>query len=128
MRDMEHGGYLAFVGLCMVCYFAISMENNDSQLLGVKKEEFKRVIQDILKGGEGEGDVKGEEEGDSEEDDHMIYSTNPSKPKKAPGKQLRHDSFYYLQKSLEEREKLRQQGDSPAPAYSTSYSTSNNGE
>eukprot|EP01039_Chlorochromonas_danica_P001733 gene1733-1893_t len=150
MHDMEHGGYLAFVGLCIVSYFAISMENNDSQLLGVKKEEFKRVIQDILKGGgEGEGDVR-EGGDDSEEDDdsnNMIYSTtsatsgSTSKTKKASvraAKQLRHDSFYYLQKSLEEREKLRQQGgggdDSPSPAtattaagYSTAYSASSIG-
>lgn len=114
MTKFEHGASVAFVLVGVVCHFAISMENNDSRLLGVKKAEFKRVMREILHGtNDTTGDTKS---ADQEYDEDSSIMRIPSSPRtlatqeaQAKGgnrsKQAKHDSFYFLHKSLEERDK-----------------------
>lgn len=100
----DHGACVAFVLLGAVCHFAISVENNDSRLLGIKKGEFKKVIGDILHGSAEDANAK-KDAGDLE----PVEMTNPPASQRALRNsmkkvQVKSDSFYYMQKSLEERE------------------------
>lgn len=96
-----------FISVCILLLLinlTMSIENNDSQLLGVKRNEYISVIRNIietpvtnsyafsnLKQKEGMERMAGAE-------------------KQSQGRQdMKHDSFYYLQKTMEKREKVRKQ-------------------
>jgi hypothetical protein len=45
-----HGYYGSIAGVLLICNFALNMENNDSRLVGVAKEDFVKVIRNIMFG------------------------------------------------------------------------------
>eukprot|EP01034_Spumella_vulgaris_P024025 gene24025-30321_t len=50
MTHHEHGVCVGLVTLGVLCNFALCMENNDSRLVGIPKQEFIRVMSDIISG------------------------------------------------------------------------------
>lgn len=68
MRDFEHYSCLVFVLLGAFANLAMNLENNDSRILYIPKQEFMRVICGILSSG-GSGDAVLASEYDNGEDD-----------------------------------------------------------
>lgn len=124
MNNFEHGSFVGLVIVGIAANFGLSMENNDSRLLGVRKSEFIQVMRNIVFGGK--EDVATEEtSSDSElEPVEMLSSdlrtlSSLDSPRSAIHRQyqktasdklkkrfqVKRDSLYFLQKSLESREK-----------------------
>lgn len=126
MSKNEHNAWIAFIVLGFVCNLAISIENNDSRLMGVPKKEFIKVLSEILSGGnKGPAPVNSKDAYETDDDnilfdattdktwfaasrpdlndetDSLISDTGLSLRKK---KYIKSDSLYYLQKNIEERE------------------------
>lgn len=115
MNSFEHGAAAGFIIVGIVCHFAISMENNDSRLLGVPKQEFKRVIGDILRGGTERATGNGDNAADHDSADGAqggyavptsprTLATQAVQEKGSRAKSSRRDSFYFMQKAIESRE------------------------
>lgn len=117
MTKFQHQTFVGLAVAGLICHFAISMENNDSRLMGVKKTEFKRVILDILHSGTEKSEETKEEA--SAELEPVVFANSPRtlavqaaqqqgnnedvKGNKK-SKRVKHDSFYFLQKGLESRD------------------------
>jgi hypothetical protein len=52
MSDFDHGVCVVFVLVCGLANLGLAMENNDSRLMSVPKEEFVRVMTEIVSSGE----------------------------------------------------------------------------
>jgi hypothetical protein len=52
MNYNDHIFCIAFVSLGIICNIAMSIENNDSKVIGISKKTFINVLQDIINGGE----------------------------------------------------------------------------
>ncbi|RYH24766.1 hypothetical protein EON65_16325 [archaeon] len=117
MSKFQHQTFVALAIAGLICHFAISMENNDSRLMGVKKTEFKRVILDILHNGAEKSEETKEET--NPELEPTVFTNSPrtlavqaaqqqgnneNVAGNKKSKRVKHDSFYFLQKSLESRE------------------------
>lgn len=76
MTDREHGFCVGFIGVCVACVFALSMENNDSRLLYIPKQEFMRVFVEILSSGKDLARNEGDDDDDEEEDQALLSSSN----------------------------------------------------
>ena len=96
---------MAFVLVCMIVNFALAAESNDSRLVGVSKKEFIRVIGDIIKG-------SSESNGEDENVQEIVTPRsaalrrarlNASSDAYGKRQQVKRDSFYFLQKTLERR-------------------------
>mmetsp|Transcript_28951 Transcript_28951/g.48611 ORF Transcript_28951/g.48611 Transcript_28951/m.48611 type:complete len:339 (+) Transcript_28951:377-1393(+) len=65
----QHGTCVMVVLAAILCNFALSVEDNESRLFSVSKEEFLRVMSDLLSGtsssSKGDGDQQQEQEGSS---------------------------------------------------------------
>lgn len=94
---------IAILGL-FLCSFALSAENNDSRVLFVPKSEFVEVISGII----GPSDTSRQESGSHRADGSKLPSPQERGEEEntyvsaRPGK-VKRDSFFYLQKSLENR-------------------------
>lgn len=139
MDHQEHGICVGIAGAFFLCGIAMSMENNESYLLYVPKQEFVKVLSDILSGGR---DVAVNDEDNqlaaeaSQQGENEIDPNNPRNNRNRTVKEsprtialqeaqsgsgsntltarkkayVKSDSLYYLQKSLEEREaKLKEE-------------------
>jgi hypothetical protein len=136
MTKFQHGTWVSFVLVGVVGHIAVSMENNDSRLLGVKKQEFKRVILEIFQGGQqsNEQTTREEEQNEELEPVDMVrevitsprsLATQAAQGKKTNGtSKLKNDSFYYLQKSIEDREARLRRASAPGSSTVTSNSSS----
>ena len=67
MKDFGHGVCVALIGGVALISFALAVENNDSRLAYIPKDEFIRVISDIINGVG--NDIIEEDEGAGEADD-----------------------------------------------------------
>lgn len=52
MTHHQHTACVVFVGLGVVCHFALSVENQDSRLVHLPREEFVKVMSEIVSGGQ----------------------------------------------------------------------------
>ena len=68
MSAHDHGVCVVFVLVCGLANVALSMENNDSRLVSVPKQEFVRVMSEIASGSEAGINPREREESD------MIYA------------------------------------------------------
>lgn len=98
-----------------LCHFALCAENNDSQVLGIEKKEFIRVISGIIdSGASGNDDINRDNEDNVAEDDYVENSHRKSMMHKGDlreaavqsrkGVQNKRDSLYFLQRALEKRD------------------------
>lgn len=98
-----------------LCHFALCAENNDSQVFGIEKKEFVRVISGIIdSGASGNDDINRENEDNVAEDDYVEHSHRKSMAFKGDlreaavqsrkGVQNKRDSLYFLQRSMQQRE------------------------
>lgn len=154
MTKHQHGVCVVFVLLGLLCNFALNVENNDSRLLHLPKEEFIRVMSDIIGGGDKNTPSTVEQ---SSEDGEFYDPMDPTggtlsqqqsqrssrssyrtvmeeSPRTAATKQaqtgsglsmsdtnaalgsaqrskrVKSDSLYFLQRSMEQREKVYREG------------------
>lgn len=96
-----------FISVCMILFlinFTMSIENNDSQLLGIKRKEYISVIRNIM-----EMPVTNSYAfSNARQMEGMERMAGAEK--QTQGRQdMKHDSFYYLQKTMEKRDKIRKQ-------------------
>lgn len=135
MSHDDHYGCVAFVLGCILCNFALSMESNDSRLLGIPKSEFIRVIRNIMtssseaaRRGEAVGEANSNGYNDQTDNNLGALAVERQKflnatPRSAAvilamekenelrmrrGAEIKRDSFYFLQQTLEKREKENQ--------------------
>lgn len=71
-----------------LCHFFLNVENNDSRILCIPRSEYIQVISSIIQ------QTKNEDENEM---------NNNKKDKLKKEKNIKRDSFYYLQRSLESR-------------------------
>eukprot|EP01038_Epipyxis_sp_PR26KG_P009209 gene9209-12419_t len=76
MTDFDHNKCIGFVIICLLCYFALSIENNDSRLLNIPKSEFIKVVSDIISGGENAKYNNNDENGLDYDDYNNSYNNN----------------------------------------------------
>lgn len=124
-RFTQHSG-VAFMLMIGIAYLAMNMENNESRLLSVPKHEFTRVLADIMNGTSTPiNDYKNNRKGVTKNSEG-IYPGNLDRrvnreivtPRSAAIQKaihneemkskkyyatVKHDSFYFLQKSLMKR-------------------------
>lgn len=98
-----------------LCHFALCAENNDSQLMGISKKEFTRVISGIIESkASGNDDVSRDNEETVAEDDyvennHRMTMAHREDLREAAvqsrrGVQNKRDSLYFLQRAMQARE------------------------
>lgn len=86
MHDRHHiCCVIAIIGV-FLCHFFLNVENNDSRILSIPRSEYIQVISSIIQ---------------QTKDDNEINIDKKEKLKKE--KNIKRDSFYYLQRSLESR-------------------------
>ena len=117
MRDFEHMSCFAFMALIFIVQLGLNMENNDSRLLSIPKTEFIRVMREILEGSRSAGDQVLASDIDGVQ--QTVYDDSPRTEAtrlaqtRPPGaslsslsrrKQVKSDSFFFLQRALQERE------------------------
>jgi len=115
MDRYEHGYQVGFIIVILLANFGLSIEANESRLLGIPKKEFIRVMQDILNS----NNKTTEDERKNLKQEEIISNTPRSmavkklneimdeqqswkRNKKSTNKR---DSFYYLHTALLERQK-----------------------
>lgn len=115
MKKTKHICCVIAVVALFLCHFALCAENNDSQLMGIDRKEFTRVISGIIdSGAEGNDDISRENEETVAEDDYVANSHSRSMMHKGDlreaavqsrkGLQNKRDSLYFLQRSMQLRE------------------------
>ena len=115
MKNTKHICCVIAIVFLFLCHFALCAENNDSQLLGIDKKEFTRVISGIIdSGAAGNDDIGRENEENIAEDDYVTNSHRISMQNKGDlreaavqsrkGVQNKRDSLYFLQRSMQQRE------------------------
>jgi len=127
MHWIDHLSYSFVAVICVVANFGLASENNDSRLLYVPKKEFVRVIGGIISGGNnqdqadvsqvGGGAGAGGRSANRPDAGIQVAETPRSTAvrrlmelaadkmrKGVSEKEVKHDSFYYLQLTLERRE------------------------
>jgi hypothetical protein len=115
MKKTKHICCVIAIVFMFLCHFALCAENNDSQVLGIDRKEFTRVISGIIdSGASGNDDVSRENEDNIAEDDYVENSHRKSLAFKGDlreaavqsrkGVQNKRDSLYFLQRSMQERE------------------------
>lgn len=67
MSHHEHGVCVVFILLGLVCNFSLNVENNESRLVHLPREEFVKVMSDIISGGDKNTPSVVEESNDDEE-------------------------------------------------------------
>jgi len=136
MNGHEHNVWAAVAFGCVAVNWALAFEANESRLVYIPKKEFIKVMAGILNGSAGEADAAGdarEGEEEEEEDEDLVMQDArapqplPPTPRAAAnrrakqelgtrlrsytdGKRVKHDSFYFLQKSLEARAAAAREG------------------
>eukprot|EP00428_Durinskia_dybowskii_P071761 CAMPEP_0170402874 /NCGR_PEP_ID=MMETSP0117_2-20130122/25793_1 /TAXON_ID=400756 /ORGANISM="Durinskia baltica, Strain CSIRO CS-38" /LENGTH=192 /DNA_ID=CAMNT_0010659777 /DNA_START=568 /DNA_END=1143 /DNA_ORIENTATION=- len=166
MTHHQHGVCVVVILLGVICNFALNVENNDSRLFHLPKDEFVKVLSEIISGGEDQNaNTSSVVEGTSEEGEFYdpmdpagilsqqstqrssksSYRTVDDTPRAAatrqaqaksngvnglsmgennPGsargrssgggagqaKRVKSDSLYFLQRSMEQREKAYREG------------------
>lgn len=95
MDDFFHNTCVFVVIACLVCNFALAVEGNQSRLVGIKKNEFLRVIVGIM----GSSVAKS-----SYEDAVSKRQADTRTSSKMRSKLEKRDSFYFLQKTLMEED------------------------
>jgi hypothetical protein len=154
MTHHQHGVCVVFICLGVLCHLALCIENNDSRLVHLPKEEFIKVMSEIVSGGDKNTTTVAEpsssEDGEfydpvdpsglmsqpsTQRSTKSSYRTvneetprttatreaqnnpgnglsmgenNPALGKRA--KRARSDSLYFLQRSMEQREKQYREG------------------
>lgn len=115
MDIYQHGYHVGFVIVLLLANFGLSIEANESRLMGIPKKEFIRVMQNILNS----SNSTSEDERNNLKPEEIISNTPRSmavkklneiiddqqawkRNKKAGNKK---DSFYYLQTALLERQR-----------------------
>ena len=106
--DFPHGTCVGFCFVCLITNFALNMENNDSRLVWVPKKEFVNVISGIINSssesnGENVSDPKFNNTNTSSSQKIRNEGSRPDTIYSEGKKNIKHDSFYYLQKTLEGR-------------------------
>jgi hypothetical protein len=86
ISDHAKGTAVAVLAAMYICYFALCIEGNDSQVANISRQEYVRVMREIINDSTAADDPN-----------TMTYSSY----KRRPDADLKHDSFYYLQRSLE---------------------------
>lgn len=123
---MSHGHHWACVAYAIIpimLNFALSMENNDSRLLNIPKQEFIRVLRDIISNsedsnvddtivGEYNGELRRREvrsDGNRSRETprsaaiRKLANMNTERMRQKGRIEVKRDSFYFLQKTLESR-------------------------
>jgi hypothetical protein len=136
MTDFHHGVCLTVVFLMVLISFALAVENNDSRLAYIPKEEFVKVISGILNG-VGEDVIENNDEGGGDGDGEIAADANataqgssvpadtkqpalsstvrqrgaakPPSQKNGAQRNVKSDSLYFLQKNMQQREKVYRQ-------------------
>lgn len=136
MTRSEHVFVVVGCLICYLCYFAFNMESNDCRILYTNKSEFKKVLVHIL------------ESSNQRSYDDLNYNLSNTSAPLQPGNLVRqrseivqtprsvkvsellsrktrgyvkHDSFYFLQRSLEQREGIRQELDNDYVSKTRAY-------
>lgn len=115
MKKTKHICCVLAIVFMFLCHFALCAENNDSQVFGIEKKEFVRVISGIIdSGASGNDDINRENEDNVAEDDYVEHSHRKSMAFKGDlreaavqsrkGVQNKRDSLYFLQRSMQQRE------------------------
>jgi hypothetical protein len=115
MKKTKHICCVIAIVFMFLCHFALCAENNDSQVMGIDKKEFTRVISGIIESGAaGNDDVNRDNEETVAEDDYVANSHGKSMMHKGDlreaavqsrkGVQNKRDSLYFLQRSMQKRE------------------------
>jgi hypothetical protein len=90
-----------------ICHFCLNSENNDSRVLSIPKAEFLRVLTGIMNQPKGDSEfVGGAGPNNSTLSADVDVDDNKSRLdaiRSRKGKQLKRDSFFYLQKTMEGR-------------------------
>lgn len=142
MHWYHHNICLTVIGLTVAAAFAMAVENNDSRLAYIPKEEFMRVLVGIINSSsERPTDLRAEFQPDSDDpttaqeeafmDARMgnINGTTTMTPRAAAarraklsaplhsGRRQKRDSFHFMQKQLEDRERKLRSGTSLDPLF-----------
>ena len=103
-----HGSWVGFAILCALTNFAIAMESNDSMLAYTPRQEFIRVIGGIVNGS---SEQNGEGASNKQKQTPRSAALAAARADAAMDPygnknvtNVKRDSFYFLQKSLEKRE------------------------
>ena len=98
---------ILYISLCMVVFlinFTMSIESNDSQLVGIKRNEYISVIRNIM-----ETPVTNSYAFSNARQMEGMERMAGAEKQPQGRQDMKHDSFYYLQKTMEKREKIRKQ-------------------
>lgn len=145
MTQIDHTHGMICLGVALLAYMGIVSENNDSRLLSIPKSEYMRVLSDIMASpnnnntstGTPSATVTGptsynnndintfEDDDNYESNRTRIQSTSlaEQRPKRRLP-QSRRDSFYFLQRALQRRERRSNRNGGQTPGRGMSYSGS----
>lgn len=135
-----HLGTIGPVLYAIMAIFALSIESNQSRLLGISKKEFIRVLSDIINSSSSNSTIDGSDDGVAGKEDegqqHNLSERSNTTPRAAAfrraveraslhnkkGSYIKRDSLYFLQKSLEQRESSRSSRSSASYMSSRDFS------
>lgn len=136
MTHSEHGFVVVACLVCYLCYFAFNMESNDCHILFTKKSEFKNVLVHILESSNQRSydDVSSNFSNTSiprrreslvRRKSELVQTPRSLKVTELIGRKARgyvkHDSFYFLQRSLELREGNQKELDNDYSSKTRAY-------